>query len=101
MFDVPVELRLDFAGPQSPAGGSLGPLLGTANQAGDTVGAGGSTGSRFGLALPCQMAVSGEFDLSVELEGAVSSGRRLRQSPMAAKIANAGTAGARIRRLLQ
>jgi len=37
---VQSERRLDFAGPHSPVGGSLGLLLGAAHQVGDAVGPG-------------------------------------------------------------
>jgi len=40
VFGVQVERRFDFASPHSPVGGSLGLLLGTAEQVGDAVGAG-------------------------------------------------------------
>jgi len=40
VFGVQVKRRLDFAGPHSPAGGSLELLLGTANQVGGAVGTG-------------------------------------------------------------
>ena len=40
MFGVQVERHIDFARPLSPVGGSLGLLLGAANQVGNAVGAG-------------------------------------------------------------